>query len=622
MFPTGRKRKFSEQVVPVSPNLRDSLSTRRLSADSHYPATANPFDDASYPIPDFDRVYSLMRDPEKGLDLKDRRWKLLLYSKCFVGSEAVQWMVDNLSLDKKVAVSTGQRLMQTGIIHHVTHSEPFSDGYFYYRFQEDDDSNILNMKRLWDSALPTRDAVEVARDLLTRLAFLCEEHRKRILAPKLETPSASPNPAMSTSHALQRTPDLASRRHSMPAPASSPNLVRSYSTPPLMPSRPMHSPMLPTVPTASSPSLVMPSLPTHMSGDDVDYSTLAKSEDFRQYTLKAAELQRVQLVALNDDERIAFFINVYNALCLHAHVTQGAPTTILRRWTFFRVVSYRVAGLDMTLDDIEHGILRGNKRPPMIKFLQQLRPSDPKCQHVLTTRDGRIHFLISAGTKSDPPIRILDGENVQEELHHGTVEFLSCSVKIDMEKRCVTLPRIFLWYAEDFPTPEKSLLVWVAKYLPVEHSHQLLALVSEGPLPTVAYENFDWAIAEARFNASIVRRKRRKLERERSLPSEMQDGLDQIQMPPDPHPPFLSDASLPPVEDTFPGIPRPNMSTVYTPSNESPFPVQSDVCEDDRREEQSDTNIDNSGQGTTDTVSPLNGASGLLQGAPNPLGNT
>lgn len=458
-----------------------------------------------------------------------------MYSKCFVGSEAVQWMVDNLQIDRSTAVAMGERLMDAGIVHHVTHSEPFCDEYYFYRFQEDDESNILNMKRIWDAAIPARHAVDVAKDLLTRLALLCEEHRKRVLAAKdaknpVSSPRVQPPVTPSVSEAAPRTPSIT--EHTGIPPTSfllssvSPSLARSITSP------------LPATQGYMSPALIMPQLhrmatsptlvsaPSYTVGDDIDYSALAKSEDFRQYTLSAAELQRVQLVALNHDERIAFFVNCYNLLCLHAHVTHGPPNSLIRRWTFFRGLSYRIAGLDMTLDDIEHGILRGNKRPPMLKFIQQLRPSDPKCQQVVTKRDGRIHFVISAGTRSDPPIRILDGENIQEELHEATMEFLSFSVKVDVEKKAVTLPRIFLWYSDDFPTPEKNLLAWVAQYLPVEASQQLLSLLDQSSVaPTITHENFDWAVAEARFNASVVRRKRRKLELERS--TALLDGCEQ-----------------------------------------------------------------------------------------------
>ncbi|CAN8063646.1 unnamed protein product [Agarophyton chilense] len=518
---TGRKRKALEQVVPgVVPNHSSQFAVYSQSSAA---ATTNPFDNEHYPIPDFERVYTLMRDPKKGVPLADRRWRLSTYSKCFIGKEAVQWMVSNLSIDRKAAVETGQKLMDAGILHHVTHSEPFSDAYFFYRFQEDDDGNVLNMKRIWDSNIPTRHAVVVAKDLLTCLACLCEEHRKRILEAGASSDKIQTTRSAHMILASQPvTPLLDPTARNEPTdPVSSPNLFRSLSTPRL--------------PSSGSPMIFSPSLQRRASqskrprkkDDDVDYSSLAKSEQFRKYTLAAAELQHVQLVALNQDERLAFFVNVYNALCLHAHVVHGHPNSVFRRYVFFRVLSYRVAGLDMTLDDIEHGILRGNKKPPMLKFIQQLRPSDPKCQHVLTNRDGRIHFVISAGTKSDPPIRILDGENVQEELDDASVEFLSCSVKVDVEKRTVTLPRIFYWYSDDFPSPENNLLLWVASYLSVETSHQLVTIVNDdGPQPVLSYADFDWSNPEARFNASVVRRKRRRLERECDLDDGQQDAID------------------------------------------------------------------------------------------------
>ena len=476
-----RKRKASEQVVPTPPPLPSPVSTPHSSS----PLTPrNP----NHPIPDFQRIYDLMRSTEDGITLADRRWGLTTYQKCFIGSEAVKWMMSTLEFDRQKAVSTGQRLIEAGIIHHVTHSEPFQDDNFFYRFQEDDDGNCLNMKRVWDRQIPTGDPVTVSKTLLTKLALLIEEHRKSVLSPPTPQlkPSLPPTPT---------TPTLLARKTSSSPPFLTP------STPPLPIVTP--DPITPTFP------------PEHL--DDVDYSALAKSQKFRDYVLSAAELQRVHLQALTHHDRIAFFVNVYNALVLHAHVTHGPPNSLWRRYMFFRILSYRVAGLDFTLDDIEHGILRGNKRPPMIKFVLQLRASDPKCQHILTTREPRIHFLISAGTRSDPPIRILESDEVHEQLHHATVEFLTYTVKLDVEKRSVSLPRIFYWYAEDFPTPEKELLQWVAHHLPAETAHRLCNMLqSPSTFPTVTYKNFDWATAAARFNASVVRRKRRKLERERA----------------------------------------------------------------------------------------------------------
>lgn len=448
-----------------------------------------------------------MRHPDDGLSISTRYWNYLRYKNCFVGSEAVEWIVNKFSFSRADAILVGQRLMDAGIIQHVTHSEPFSDANYFYRFQEDEKSCVLNMKRIWDPNIHTRDALEVSRSLITSLALLCEEHRKTVPNPT--------NSPLASHPSLSHTPRLS--QNGTNGTDQSPLLGRSYSNSHLL-LPPAYSPRLSSSASASrlsysSPSST-PSVPNLIDADDVDFSSLSRGENFQKYELASTELQRVQLDSLTPDDRIAFFVNIYNALCLHAHAEyseSGLLKYIFGRLVFFRRPSYRIAGLDFTLDDIEHGILRGNKRPPLFGFFQQFRPSDPKCHHILTRRDCRIHFLISAGTCSDPSMRILDSENIQGELRESTLEFLSCSVKVDVDNRTVTLPKIFKWYADDFPSPEKNLLSWIAGHLPVELSHKLNALLdSPSTLPVLLYENFEWAKSQARFNAAIVRRKRKK----------------------------------------------------------------------------------------------------------------
>lgn len=535
-----RKRNSTEQVVPGSEIAVGNGSTRRRTGRGSSLPTGpmTLLEDPNYPIPDFNNVYEKMRDPTTGLQLADRRWRLVSYSKCFIGKDAVQWIQENLSVDKASAISLGQRLMDAGIIQHVTQSEPFADDHYFFRFQEDDDSYVLNMKRVWDPKIPTRSAVTVSQALLTQLACLCEEYRARFVAAKnaaTETPKAPARQGKTersepTSDDVVQAPGDSGPSLTLPQASQqnqgglSTGILNSPLLGGILSSLTPHYAAAsgsPNIDEAQNKNRIPPPGDTasESGGDDIDYSLLAKSEAFRQYTLAAAELQHVHLVGITPDESLAVFVNLYNTLCLHGYVVHGPPSNFYRRLIFFRSLSYRIAGLDMTLDDIEHGILRGNKRPPVFMFMQQLRPSDPKCQYVLSSRDARIHFVISAGTRSDPPIRILNGENVQEELHEATVEFLGCSVKVDKKSNVVTLPRIFLWYPDDFPTPEHALLKWVAKYLPVQRSDQLRELLADvNNPPSVVYESFDWNSAEARFEATAIRRKRRKLARECAPP--------------------------------------------------------------------------------------------------------
>lgn len=53
--------------------------------------------------------------------------------------------------------------------------------------------------------------------------------------------------------------------------------------------------------------------------------------------------------------QLAFFINIYNALVIHAFVEMGPPTRFWQRIAFFRRVSYVIGGQVYSLNDIEHG---------------------------------------------------------------------------------------------------------------------------------------------------------------------------------------------------------------------------------------------------------------------------
>jgi hypothetical protein len=83
---------------------------------------------------------------EKGLNIKTRRYKLKLYHHCFVGSEAVDWLVEKLKISRPAAINIGQKLIDKKIIHHVSDEHSFKDELLYYRFYEDEGKSIWTDK--------------------------------------------------------------------------------------------------------------------------------------------------------------------------------------------------------------------------------------------------------------------------------------------------------------------------------------------------------------------------------------------------------------------------------------------------------------------------------------------
>ncbi|MGF1602636.1 MAG: mechanosensitive ion channel domain-containing protein [Thermosynechococcaceae cyanobacterium] len=84
---------------------------------------------------DLDTLAEQMRS---GISIQDRRHRLNLYPRCFVGSDAVAWLMETQKATQQEAIRLGQRLMEKGMIHHVLDEHPFTDAYLFYRFYADE----------------------------------------------------------------------------------------------------------------------------------------------------------------------------------------------------------------------------------------------------------------------------------------------------------------------------------------------------------------------------------------------------------------------------------------------------------------------------------------------------
>jgi sensor c-di-GMP phosphodiesterase-like protein len=71
-----------------------------------------------------------------GLDVRDRRWRLRLYPKCFVGREAVDWIVQRERVSRAKAVRIGRRLVALGLMAHVAAEHDFEDADLFYVFTD------------------------------------------------------------------------------------------------------------------------------------------------------------------------------------------------------------------------------------------------------------------------------------------------------------------------------------------------------------------------------------------------------------------------------------------------------------------------------------------------------
>ncbi|XP_064614683.1 rap guanine nucleotide exchange factor 4-like [Liolophura sinensis] len=83
------------------------------------------------------RMVLLTRAPHM---VRDRKYHLRTYRRCMVGTEMVDWLMQQSSLvhSRTQAVGMWQALLEEGVIVHVCHEHQFKDKYLFYRFAEDD----------------------------------------------------------------------------------------------------------------------------------------------------------------------------------------------------------------------------------------------------------------------------------------------------------------------------------------------------------------------------------------------------------------------------------------------------------------------------------------------------
>ena len=86
---------------------------------------------------DWDSLVAAMRD-EHGVSITDRRYGLKTYSKVFLGSEAVSWLIQHEKATLAEAIAIGQLMIEQNIIHHVLDEHDFKNEPLFYRFYLDE----------------------------------------------------------------------------------------------------------------------------------------------------------------------------------------------------------------------------------------------------------------------------------------------------------------------------------------------------------------------------------------------------------------------------------------------------------------------------------------------------
>jgi hypothetical protein len=184
----------------------------------------------------------------------------------------------------------------------------------------------------------------------------------------------------------------------------------------------------------------------------------------------------------------AFWLNAYNALVRHGVIAKRIRRSMRETPLFFARVAWRLGPFVLSLDDIEHGILRENRNHPLYPW-RRFGAADPRRQLVLTL-DPRIHFALNCGARSCPPVAAYTAERLESQLDAATRSFLSQELEVSEEARTVRVSRILHWYARDFPA---GPLAWAITQVTGPSKEALLRALREGY--RVRPKPYDWKVA-------------------------------------------------------------------------------------------------------------------------------
>ncbi|CAN6310752.1 unnamed protein product [Urochloa humidicola] len=224
----------------------------------------------------------------------------------------------------------------------------------------------------------------------------------------------------------------------------------------------------------------------------LDYGRIAASEEFRRYANLVQELQRADMTTLPAEERLPFFLNLHNAMAIHAVIRVGQPGAVDRR-PFFSDFQYIVGGHPYSLAAIRNGILRANRRQPYT-LAKPFGSNDRRLELAQRRANPLVHFALCDATRSSPIVRFYTTEGVEPELRHAAREFfLHGGVEIDLESRTVHLTRIVKWYSADFGQ-DRDILQWLLNCLNSTKAGLLTHLLNDGGPINISYMNYDWSL--------------------------------------------------------------------------------------------------------------------------------
>jgi len=229
----------------------------------------------------------------------------------------------------------------------------------------------------------------------------------------------------------------------------------------------------------------------------VNYKQLkANRTNLDTFAQAMADIDTKQLAKWDEQTQLSFYINAYNALTLKVIIdnypikaswlkSRVYPRNSIRQISgVWNKIKFSVAGQQVTLDQIEHKILRKKFHEP------------------------RIHMALVCAAMGCPPLRnepYLPAK-LDKQLSAQSRKFLRTPAKFRLAGNTLYLSPIFKWFGKDFVAdygsdealkghdqPDAAVLSFIAGYVGPDVADRLKQLPLE-----VKYSDYDWSLNEQR----------------------------------------------------------------------------------------------------------------------------
>jgi hypothetical protein len=159
------------------------------------------------------------------------------------------------------------------------------------------------------------------------------------------------------------------------------------------------------------------------------------------------DLQEVSPATLNQDEQFAFWVNLYNAVTINLILDDYPVKSIKEIGSVVNLgpwddVVVKIDGQEMTLNNIEHGVLR-----PIFG-------------------ENRVHYAVNCASLGCPNLQpqALTADNLEDQLEIAAEDFINHSKGVNFQGNELTLSSIYDWFGSDFGGSEEAVLEHIYNY--------------------------------------------------------------------------------------------------------------------------------------------------------------